>query len=174
MYMKIYGPLFGLVFAGIAIAADSVPRLKATLSIGGEHRFVLLDQNGKSSDFLSAGESFDGYTIKGYDKKSGLVELTREGRTMQVALIPDAPTKTVSPAESRRILESLAEMMKPSGMRRVNDTTTHLMIGGKSVRVGTRFIAQYNQQSYELELVSADEKTYKLRFQGEEIVRPIK
>lgn len=74
---------------------------------------------------------------------------------------------------ARETLETLAAQISPTGMIILRETP-RLIIGGKSFEVGTRFTATYNNQDYELELVSIDRTTFTLRYRGEEITRPIK
>jgi uncharacterized protein len=71
-------------------AADALPLFNATLTVGKEHRFVLVDANGKASTFLRLGENFDGYTLKSYDAKAGALELERDGKISRVTLVSDA------------------------------------------------------------------------------------
>lgn len=86
--------LLGAVALG---AAEGVPQFNAVLSMGKEHRFVLVDGGGRASAFLSLGESFAGYTLKAYDPKAGVLDLEREGRVHRVTLMADAATKEAPP-----------------------------------------------------------------------------
>lgn len=91
--------LFLLTCFGAAIlaAADSVPLFNATLSIGRDHRFVLIDGQGKASSFLSLGETFAGYRLKAYDPKTGVLQLERDGRVIPVTLMAEAAVKEAPP-----------------------------------------------------------------------------
>lgn len=82
------------------------------------------------------------------------------------------PVKPVSPPGDRETLETLAAQILPSGM--IERGKRLLTIGGKFFEVGTRFVASYSNQEYELELVAIDRTTFTLRYRGEEITRPIK
>src|SRR4051812_17595724 len=90
--MKFWGALFPLVFAVALRAAESLPLFNATLTVGKEHRFVLVDPNGQASSFLSLGETFAGYKLKAYDAKAGELELERDGKISRVTLVTDAAT----------------------------------------------------------------------------------
>ena len=90
--MKLPLALVSLIFAVALRAADSPPLFNATLTVGKEHRFVLVDQDGKASSFLSLGQSFAGYTLKAYDAKSGELSLERDGKLTKVTLVADAAT----------------------------------------------------------------------------------
>ena len=84
-----------------ARAADAVPLFNAILTVGKEHRFVLVDGSGRASSFLSLGESFAGYTLKAYDPKAGTLELERSGAVTRVALVADAAVANASPVGTR-------------------------------------------------------------------------
>jgi hypothetical protein len=87
-----------LFFCAAALsAAESVPLFNATLSMGKEHRFVLVDGLGKASSFLALGESFAGYKLKAYDVKTGVLELERGGQVHRVTLVAEAATKDAPP-----------------------------------------------------------------------------
>jgi uncharacterized protein len=88
--MKCFLVFLALASALAVRAADSLPLFNATLTVGKEHRFVLVDANGKASSFLRLGEKFDGYTLKSYDAKEGALELERNGKTSRVMLVADA------------------------------------------------------------------------------------
>lgn len=103
-------------------AADSVPLFNATLTVGSEHRFVLVTPAGKASGFLNLGEKFEGYTLKAYDAKTGVLDLERDGKVTQVSLVGAAgiangagavtATKaTVADAENLFKLMKFEEMM---------------------------------------------------------------
>lgn len=86
-----------LFFLGVATAvalraADALPLFNATLTMGREHRFVLIDSAGKTSPFLALGESFAGYTLKAYEARTGVLELERDGQVSRVTLVADAAT----------------------------------------------------------------------------------
>jgi uncharacterized protein len=88
--MKLRLALFALVSALTLRAADALPLFNATLTMGKEHRFVLVNAQGKASNFLALGETFEGYKLKSYDAKTGTLELERDGKVSRVALVSDA------------------------------------------------------------------------------------
>jgi hypothetical protein len=88
--MKVYLVLFTFVAAVTLTAAEAPPLFNATLTVGKEHRFVLVDAHGKASSFLRLGEKFDGYTLKSYDARDGALELERDGKISRVTLVADA------------------------------------------------------------------------------------
>jgi hypothetical protein len=88
--MKLRPLFFALACAAAVRAADVLPVFNATLTVGKEHRFVLIDAGGKASSFLGLGESFAGYKLKGYDPKTGVLELEQDGKVSRVSIVADA------------------------------------------------------------------------------------
>lgn len=88
--MKFRLTILAIASAVALHAADALPLFNATLTVGKEHRFVLVDANGKASTFLRLGETFDDYKLKSYDAKGGALELERDGKTSRVTLVADA------------------------------------------------------------------------------------
>ena len=82
--------LLALASAVALHAADALPQFNATLTVGKEHRFVLVDATGKASSFLRLGEKFAGHTLKAYDPKTGVLELERDGKISRLTLVADA------------------------------------------------------------------------------------
>lgn len=96
--MKLRLTLLALLSAAALHAADPLPLFNATLTVGKEHRFVLVDSGGKASAFLTLGESFAGYTLKSYDAASGVLELEQDGHVARVTLVADARVVNAPPA----------------------------------------------------------------------------
>lgn len=90
--MKLRLVLLAIASAVALRAADALPLFNATLTMGREHRFVLIDPAGKTSPFLSLGETFAGYTLKAYEAKTGVLELERDGKVSRLTLVADAAT----------------------------------------------------------------------------------
>ncbi|HVZ65005.1 MAG TPA: DUF2059 domain-containing protein [Opitutaceae bacterium] len=90
--MKLRLLVVSLFVAAAAHAADSVPLFNAVLSMGKTHRFVLAQPDGKASDWLNLGDTFQGYTIKAFDPATSTLDLERDGKTVQVKLVGDAAT----------------------------------------------------------------------------------
>jgi hypothetical protein len=84
-----------------------------------------------------------------------------------------APTAAPAPLGDRQILEVLAAQLTPTGTILIGGSP-RLVMGSKRFEVGTRFTVTYNNEDYELELVTIDRTTFTLRYRGEEITRPIK
>ena len=83
------------------------------------------------------------------------------------------PVAPPPPLGDREILEALAAQLTPTGVIQIG-SSPRLVMGSKRFEVGTRFTVTYNNQDYELELVSIDRTTFTLRYRGEEYTRPIK
>lgn len=96
--------VFALAAAIPARAADAAPLFNATLSIGKDHRFVLVNAKGESSGFLAIGQSFDGYKIKAYDAKAAALDLERDGKVTRVTLVADAKVQHKDAAPARGTL----------------------------------------------------------------------
>ncbi|HUR57370.1 MAG TPA: DUF2059 domain-containing protein [Opitutaceae bacterium] len=105
---KILPLLLAFFAAAVLSAADSVPLFNATLTVGKEHRFVLANATGKTSQFLRIGESFDGYSIKAYDAKSGVLDLERDGKITKVTLVADAAATNVPLATPATLADATA------------------------------------------------------------------
>jgi uncharacterized protein len=138
--MKLRLATLALVSAVALCAADALPLFNATLTVGKEHRFVLIDAAGKTSSFLNLGESFDGYKLKAYDPKSGELSLERDGTVSRVTLVADAsplnapmtPTRaTIADADAVLTAMNFEQMMEKTmvGVRKQQKTMVDQMMG---------------------------------------------
>jgi hypothetical protein len=84
-----------------------------------------------------------------------------------------AQAQPAAPLGDRQILEVLAAQLSPTGTMQIGGSP-RLVMGAKRFEVGTRFTVTYNNEDYELELVTIDRTTFTLRYRGVEITRPIK
>jgi hypothetical protein len=109
------------------------------------------------------------FNPRGFDKAE--TPDTPRTPTEQTAAVQAAPP---APLGDRQILEVLAAQLSPTGTITNFDGTPRLVMGSKRFEVGTRFTVTYNNEDYELELVSIDRTTFTLRYRGVEITRPIK
>jgi hypothetical protein len=143
--MKLRLGLLSLLTAAMVYAADALPQFNATLTVGKDHRFVLIDATGKTSSFLSLGESFAGYVLKAYDAKTGTLDLERDGKISRVTLVADAATvngpgapipATVADAEAVLNKIHFEDMME-----RAMDKQKK-MIAGQFQQVAARMTAQ--------------------------------
>lgn len=137
--------LLGLMVAAGLRAAEGVPLFNATLTMGKEHRFVLVDAMGKASSFLALGESFAGYKLARYDARDGVLELERDGRVSRVTLVADAAVKdapaapipaTIADAEAVLNKMHLEEMMERSLAQQKK------LVAGQFKQLATRMAAQ--------------------------------
>ncbi len=98
-----------LLAAASLHAADSLPQFNALMTMGSEHRFVLVSDTGKTSSWLKLGSSFDGTTLKAYDERSGGLDLERDGKVTRVFIVAGAATKDSGPAAPIATPASLAD-----------------------------------------------------------------
>lgn len=106
----IIASVLAMMAALASFAADGVPLFNATLTVGKEHRFVLVSEAGKVSSFLRLGESFDGYLLKEYDAPTGTLALERGGRVTRVTLVTDAAIVGGQPATPATLADADAVM----------------------------------------------------------------
>lgn len=134
--------ILALAAGGASFAAEQLPLFNATLSIGKDHRFILVDAAGKSSSFLGIGESFAGYKIKAYDQKTGVLEVEKSGVVSKLTIVSDAaiasapvaPTKaTIADAEALLNKMHFEEMLERATARQKK------MIAAQFERMGEQF-----------------------------------
>ncbi|MCX6955540.1 MAG: DUF2059 domain-containing protein [Verrucomicrobia bacterium] len=107
--MKLRLFLLCLITAASLRAADGLPQFNALMTMGKDHRFVLVSEAGKASPWLRVGAVFEGYTIKGYDTASGGLDLERDGKVTRVMIMSDAATQSSGPASLPSTPATLAE-----------------------------------------------------------------
>jgi hypothetical protein len=90
-------------------AAGGLPAFNAIMTMGKEHRFVLVSDEGKTSSWLKIGGTFEGVTIKGYDEASGGLDLERDGKVTRVRIVADAAVKDSGPAAPLATPATLAD-----------------------------------------------------------------
>ena len=137
--------LIAVLAAAPVFAADQVPLFNATLSVGKEHRFVLVDREGKTSSFLALGESFAGYKLKGYDPKTGVLELERAGRVHRLTLVADAATKDAPAAAIPATIADAEAVLNKMHFEEMMERALALqkkMIAGQFEQVTKRMTAQ--------------------------------
>lgn len=121
------------LFAAVALrAAEPLPVFNATLTVGREHRFVLVNPAGKASSFLALGEQFDGYTLKNYDPKSGVLEIEREGKVSPLTITADAAVLNV-PARTPATIADAQAVMKAMNFEAMMD---RMLAGSKKAQIG--------------------------------------
>lgn len=120
--MKLPLALLALLSAVALRAADVLPLFNATLTVGKEHRFVLVDGGGKASSFLALGETFDGYTLKSYDAKSGVLEVEKGGTVSKLTLVSDAAVVN-APARSVATVADAEALLKAMNFEKMMEKT---------------------------------------------------
>lgn len=143
--MKTWCLSFALLLAASLRGADALPLFNATLTVGREHRFVLVDAGGRASSFLPLGDSFAGYKLLRYDAKAGVLVIERDGREHALTLVADAATKEAPAAAMPATIADaegvLNKMHFEEMMERVL-TQQKKMIAGQFDQVTKRMIAQ--------------------------------
>lgn len=110
-------------FSAVALrAADPLPLFNATLTVGKEHRFVLVDATGKTSGFLNLGESFAGYKLKDYDTKTGELSLDRDGKISRITLVADAAAIN-APSKTPATIADAAALLNAMNFEQMMDKT---------------------------------------------------
>lgn len=102
-------PLCALAVVTALNASAAVPVFNAIMTMGREHRFVLVSDAGKPSAWMRIGASFEGYTLKAYDEASGGLDLEREGKITRVNLVADAATQSSGAAALTSTPATLAD-----------------------------------------------------------------
>jgi len=83
------------------------------------------------------------------------------------------PAGPAKPFGDREILAAIAPLIKPTGTFTMGSDRL-LMFSKKKLKAGDRLTVNYEGQDYTLELVNIDRTNFTLRFNHEEITRPIK
>jgi hypothetical protein len=105
---------------------------------------------------------------------SGFGQADPDERAAELAAAKSAQqTVTARAPNDRELLETIAGKIVPTGTMFVGGEPT-LLLGKKPVKIGTKFTVTYSNIDYVLELIAIDRTTFTLRFNREEIIRPIK
>ena len=128
--MKIRLFVFALASTLALQAADPAPVFNATLTVGKEHRFVLISAAGKTSSFLKLGDTFEGYAIKAYDPKTSTLDLEHDGKIVHVTLAGDAAVANAPlPATPATIADAAAVL----GKIHIEDLLARSIAGQKKI-----------------------------------------
>lgn len=79
----------------------------------------------------------------------------------------------VAPPTDRQLLESIVSKISPSGTFYIGGRPI-LAFGKRFVKIGSHFTVTYKGADYDLELTDIDGSNFTLRYNREEITRPIK
>jgi hypothetical protein len=104
----------------------------------------------------------------------GFGQTDADERAAALAAAKSASQQSVTRAPNdRELLETIAGKIVPTGTMFVGGEPT-LLLGKKPVKIGTKFTVTWMSVDYILELIAIDRTTFTLRFNREEIIRPIK
>ncbi|MBI5769142.1 MAG: DUF2059 domain-containing protein [Verrucomicrobia bacterium] len=109
--MKLRHLLFALITIGGLRAASDLPVFNATLTVGREHRFVLVSPAGKTSEFIRLGDTFEGYKLKAYDTKTSTLDVERDGKISHLTLAADAAVTNAPLAPTPATIADAAAVM---------------------------------------------------------------
>lgn len=109
--MKLRLFLLALASSLVLRAADAVPIFNATLTMGKEHRFMLVSPTGKSSSWLKVGDAFEDYTVKAFDAATSTLDLERDGKTVRITLVGDAAVAN-APVPAKATLADAEEVFR--------------------------------------------------------------
>ncbi len=108
--MKLRLLLAAFLTAAALQAAENPPAFNAIMTMGREHRFVLVSDAGTASSWLKIGGNFEGYVLKGYDEKTGNLAVEgADGKVTELKLVADAATQSggaVLPATPATLAEA--------------------------------------------------------------------
>lgn len=104
--MKTFPFILAMIAAVPAFGADAVPLFNGVLTVGTEHRFVLVSVEGKTSGWLRLGDTFEGYKLTDYDSKQSSVNLERDGKKIRANLVADAAAITAVPATEAALADA--------------------------------------------------------------------
>jgi uncharacterized protein len=113
--------LFVTLIASVSLAAESLPVFNATLTMGKDHRFVLINATGKASNFLKLGDSFDGYKLTNYDAKAGTLTVERDGKSSQLSIVADAATANAAMPGSRATVADAEALLNAMNFEQLMD-----------------------------------------------------
>lgn len=155
--MKLRLTLLALASAIALRAAEALPVFNATLTMGKESQFVLVDVAGKTSGFLKLGQSFDGYRLKAYDAKTGVLEVEREGKVSRLTLVADAAIKHADAAPLRATVADAEAVLNAMKFEEMMEKT---MAGVRKQQAAMvdRMTAQMTPQGGDREAISGFQK----------------
>lgn len=112
-----------LAIAAALRAAETLPVFNATLTVGKEHRFVLVSPQGKASGFLALGESFDGYKLKSYDPKAAVLEVEKDGKVSPLTITADAAVVNTPAAATKATIDDAKAVLTAMNFEQMMDKT---------------------------------------------------
>lgn len=116
---------------------------------------------------------FDPFAPKGFDLSDAEEAAAAALAAKQAALLNGTPGSIVAPPTDRELLESIVAKISPSGSIYVGGKPM-LMFGKRFVKTGSHFTVTFKGTDYDLELTDIDGSNFTLRYNREEITRPIK
>lgn len=115
----------------------------------------------------------DPYAPPGFNLTDAEEAAAAAAAARQAALLNPGAGAPVAPPTDRQLLESIVAKIVPSGSLYLGGKPL-LMFGKRFVKIGSHFTVTYKGTDYDLELTDIDGSNYTLRYNREEITRPIK
>jgi hypothetical protein len=106
-----------------------------------------------------------GFDLTDAEEAAAALEAARRSGVPGAALVPALPT-------DRQLLETITSKISPSGSIFLGGKPM-LMFGKRFVKTGSHFTVTYKGTDYDLELTDIDGSNFTLRYNREEITRPI-
>lgn len=107
-----------------------------------------------------------GFDLTDAEEAAAAAEAARRSGVPLAAGVPPPPT-------DRQLLETITAKISPSGSIFLGGKPM-LMFGKRFVKTGSHFTVTYKGTDYDLELTDIDGSNFTLRYNREEITRPIK
>jgi uncharacterized membrane protein len=120
-----------------------------------------------------ASDLADPYAPPGFDLTDAEEAAAAAAAARQAALLNPGAAGVAAPPTDRQLLESIVAKIVPSGSLFAGGKPM-LMFGKRFVKIGSHFTVTYKGTDYDLELTDIDGSNYTLRYNREEITRPIK
>jgi len=115
----------------------------------------------------------DPYSPPGFDLTDAEEAAAAAAAARQAALLNPGSSGPIAPPTDRQLLESIVAKIVPSGSLYIGGNPM-LMFGKRFVKIGSHFTVTYKGTDYDLVLTDIDGSNYTLRYNREEITRPIK
>jgi len=152
---KLIPLVLAALLAATSYAADQVPLFNATLTMGKEHRFVLVSEAGKSSAWLKLGDAFEGYTIKAFDAATSTLDLERDGTIVHAKLVGDAAVAN-APMPTKATLADAEEVFR---VMRFDEMMSKILDGQKK-SMGPMMAQQMAQMAKRMNLSDEDKEAF--------------
>ena len=158
----------GVIFSGVALRAAEKPAYD--IAPPDKRRAVVEIANTLAKP--PALSAFPEGAINPFDP-AGFGQADADERAAVLAAAKAANQSVTRAPNDRDLLETIASKIAPRGTMFGPGGEPILMLGNKPVKIGAKFTVTYSGVDYVLELTAIDRTTFTLRYNREEIIRPI-